>query len=157
MCYLDAEARLLVVLDDGAHEGAVPLEVLEHHLAEHLAVGARAWAGANHDGVCSQPGADSAGAPTHSPCTGKCYVKHMHTSGEAPTDGRRGVTSRGRSLFNHLWQLRKKKAPLHTLCHRRARHLSLPKDLDPMIEAVIIIGACVVLATTKSKQGRSCT
>ena len=48
MCYLDAEARLLVVLDDGAHEGAVPLEVLEHHLAEHLAVGARAWAGANH-------------------------------------------------------------------------------------------------------------
>ena len=53
MCYLDAEARLLVVLDDGAHEGAVPLEVLEHHLAEHLAVGARAWAGANHG--CVQP------------------------------------------------------------------------------------------------------
>ena len=47
-CHLDAEARLLVVLDNGAHECAVPLEMLEHHLAEHLAVGARPWVGASH-------------------------------------------------------------------------------------------------------------
>ena len=48
-CHLDAEARLLVVLDNGAHECAVPLEMLEHHLAEHLAVGARPWVGASHE------------------------------------------------------------------------------------------------------------
>ena len=48
-CHLDAEARLLIVLDNGAHECAVPLEMLEHHLAEHLAVGARPWVGASHE------------------------------------------------------------------------------------------------------------
>ena len=138
MCYLDAEARLLVVLDDGAHEGAVPLEVLEHHLAEHLAVGARAWAGANHGGV-QQPARAaqsfllvrvSVSALDH------IFVPHLHKLGSSNT----ADTAPSR------------------LPPQGARASPFPsKGLDPMIEAVIIIGACVVLATTKSKQGRSCT